>query len=41
MFEVRSLHKQYPGIPALDHVSFVARPEEIKGHDTYPPDLLQ
>jgi hypothetical protein len=23
MLEVRSLHKQYLGIPALDHVTFV------------------
>jgi ABC-2 type transport system ATP-binding protein len=32
MFEVRSLHKQYLGIPALDHVSFVARPGEVTGY---------
>jgi hypothetical protein len=32
MFEVRSLHKQYLGIPALDHVSFVARAGEVTGY---------
>jgi ABC-2 type transport system ATP-binding protein len=32
MFEVRNLHKQYLGIPALDHVSFVARPGEVTGY---------
>jgi ABC-2 type transport system ATP-binding protein len=32
MFEVRSLHKQYLGIPALDHVTFVARPGEVTGY---------
>src|ERR1700678_112243 len=32
MFEARSLHKQYLGIPALDHVSFVARPGEVTGY---------
>ncbi len=32
MFEVRSLHKHYSGIPALDHVSFVARPGEVTGY---------
>jgi ABC-2 type transport system ATP-binding protein len=32
MLEVRSLHKQYLGIPALDHVSFVARPGEVTGY---------
>ncbi len=32
MFEVRSLHKQYLGIPALDHVSFIARPGEVTGY---------
>jgi ABC-2 type transport system ATP-binding protein len=32
MFEVRSLHKHYLGIPALDHVSFVARPGEVTGY---------
>jgi ABC-2 type transport system ATP-binding protein len=32
MFEVRSLHKRYLGIPALDHVSFVARPGEVTGY---------
>jgi ABC-2 type transport system ATP-binding protein len=32
MFEVRSLYKHYLGIPALDHVSFVARPGEVTGY---------
>jgi ABC-2 type transport system ATP-binding protein len=32
MFEVRSLHKHYLGIPALDHVSFIARPGEVTGY---------
>jgi ABC-2 type transport system ATP-binding protein len=32
MFEVRSLHKRYLGIPALDHVSFIARPGEVTGY---------
>jgi ABC-2 type transport system ATP-binding protein len=32
MFEVRSLHKQYLGIGALDHVSFVARSGEVTGY---------
>ena len=32
MFEVRNLYKRYLGIPALDHVSFVARPGEVTGY---------
>ena len=32
MFEVRNLHKRYLGIPALDHVSFIARPGEVTGY---------
>jgi ABC-2 type transport system ATP-binding protein len=32
MFEVRSLYKRYLGIPALDHVSFIARPGEVTGY---------
>src|ERR1700733_15048485 len=32
MFEVRNLFKRYLGIPALDHVSFVARPGEVTGY---------
>ena len=32
MFEVRNLYKRYLGIPALDHVSFIARPGEVTGY---------
>jgi ABC-2 type transport system ATP-binding protein len=32
MFEVRNLFKRYLGIPALDHVSFIARPGEVTGY---------
>jgi ABC-2 type transport system ATP-binding protein len=32
MFEVRNLCKRYLGIPALDHVSFIARPGEVTGY---------
>jgi len=32
MFEVRNLYKHYLGIPALDHVSFIARPGEVTGY---------
>lgn len=32
MFEARNLYKRYLGVPALDHVSFVARPGEITGY---------
>jgi ABC-2 type transport system ATP-binding protein len=32
MFEVRDLYKRYLGIPALDHVSFIARPGEVTGY---------
>jgi ABC-2 type transport system ATP-binding protein len=32
VFEVRNLYKRYLGIPALDHVSFVARPGEVTGY---------
>src|SRR5580698_3578175 len=32
MFEVRSLYKRYLGIPALDHVNFIARPGEVTGY---------
>jgi ABC-2 type transport system ATP-binding protein len=31
-FEVRNLYKRYLGIPALDHVSFIARPGEVTGY---------
>jgi ABC-2 type transport system ATP-binding protein len=32
VFEVRNLYKRYLGIPALDHVSFIARPGEVTGY---------
>jgi ABC-2 type transport system ATP-binding protein len=32
MFEVRNLFKRYLGLPALDHVSFIARPGEVTGY---------
>src|ERR1700684_2883524 len=32
MFEVRNLYKRYLGIPALDHVSSIARPGEVTGY---------
>jgi ABC-2 type transport system ATP-binding protein len=32
MFEVRNLYKRYLGIPALDYVSFIARPGEVTGY---------
>ena len=32
MLEVRDLTKRYPGVTALDHVSFTARPGEVTGY---------